>query len=231
MLSVDYSQLELRIIAHLSRDEALIGLLRSEQGDVFRGVAGVVYGKSSSTVTDEERKLVKGVVYGIVYGMSASGIADKLQLPKERADNVMAMFYKRYPGVSKWKEEVAQLCLASGFVETLGGRRRHFPYSKQVDDLAKVLRSAINTLCQGSAADIMRSAMTNVAATLRPEHARMVLQIHDELLVECLAQRRVQVQMQLERCMIDAWSLVVPLRVRISWGHSWGDLSPTPVGE
>jgi DNA polymerase I-like protein with 3'-5' exonuclease and polymerase domains len=226
IISADYSQIELRVIAHLSGDEALIGLLNKERGDVFRAIAGVVYGKLSSETSDAERKIMKGIVYGIVYGMGSGAIAEKLCVSKEDAESVMKLFYHRYPAIGKWKEDVGRQCIQQqGFVETLGGRRRYFGVTHQKKAQKAALRQSINTLCQGSTADIMRSAMIKIAERLQPHEARMVLQIHDEFLLECRASCRLRVENVVERCMIEAWTLRVPLRVRIMSGPSWGELT------
>lgn len=222
LISADYVQLELRVIAHLSGDESLVALLRQRDGDVFCKVAALVLRKSTVEISEAERASVKGVVYGMAYGMGARALADRLGVSHARAQQLMTAFNDAYPGVRRWKEAVVRDAYTAQYVATLGERRRYIspPFK------AEHARQVVNTVCQGSAADIMREAMVRVhKRVVEPLDAPVVLQVHDELVIECSRATLQQVVRVLRDAMENAWpQLAVPLPVRIAVGDTWGDM-------
>ena len=225
LIVADYSQIEVRIMAHFSKDPCLTGFL-NEGGDVFRRIASKVHAKPMEAVTPFERKTAKTICYGILYGKGAASLAEDLDCERDDASRFLKDFKKTYEGVTRYITGVVSLCRERGYVETLMGRKRFFPtiYSKNDRERAFAERAAVNTVCQGSAADIVKRAMLALQAALPPS-AAMTLQVHDEVLVECPAAAVDAVVGIVRRTMETAASLTVTLPVAIRVGPSWGQLS------
>lgn len=269
LLSADYSQLELRILAHLSGDPDLCRLLRRPDGDVFRLLAAAWLGKASPTdVSDAERQTTKQICYGMVYGMGVRTLSQELGLPEEEAAQFMAAFMDTYPGVGRFLESVKAGCRRTGYVQTMGGRRRFLPnIGRDPEDgtadfradaapktnsseamKAAAERQAVNTTVQGSAADLLKSAMTAVAQSLettfglprpplrvkvtngtRPLVSRgayLLLQLHDELILDVCSRDVGQVAEIVRRGMEQAVKLKVPTPVNVKVGPNWNDMQP-----
>jgi DNA polymerase I len=224
LLSADYSQVELRILAHFSGDESLVEAFRAG-ADVHRRTAAEVAGTSLETVTEEQRARAKAVNFGIIYGLSAFGLASQLGLTSAEAQATIDAYFARYGGVRRFLDETVARAREDGFVRTLLGRRRYLP------DLAsrnRVLRQAaermaVNSVIQGTAADLIKKAMVDVFRGLRAEGlaARMILQVHDELVFDA-PQREIEGLASLVRERLEqVVPLAVPLVVGIGVGESW----------
>ncbi len=226
LLSADYSQIELRIMAHYSGDPALVEAFRLGL-DVHRATAAEIFAVRLDEVDDAQRRAAKAINFGLIYGMSAFGLAQQLGCSRQEADAWMKRYFERYPGIQQFMEQTRHLAERQGYVETLLGRRLHVPSLSSMPAVQKaaVLRAAINAPMQGSAADIMKKAMLQVAERLREqgdERIQMVLQVHDELVLEVPDERCAQVADWVSECMCQAVSLRVPLQVSCSWGRHWG---------
>ena len=227
LLAADYSQIELRLLAHYSQDAKLIKLFEGE-ADIHTATAAEVFGVSETDVTRELRRRAKAVNFGIVYGISGFGLADQLDIDTEEAAAYIDVYLRRYPGVKDFIDGVLEQARADGFVTTLAGRRRYLPELKSPAYQVRAFgeRAAVNAPLQGSAADIIKKAMIAVDAGLAAagSRARMVLQVHDELILEVPPNEQRDVEHLLKQEMESAWELLVPLKVDISWGGNWGEL-------
>ena len=194
LLAADYSQIELRIMAHLSGDEGLLAAFASDQ-DVHRATAAEVFGAALDAVTSDQRRSAKAINFGLIYGMSAFGLAKQLGIERGQAQAYVDRYFERYPGVRRYMDETRASARRSGFVSTVFGRRLYLPEinarNNQLRQYAE--RSAINAPMQGTAADIIKRAMIGVAAWLAAEEprARLIMQVHDELVVEVPEERAV----------------------------------------
>jgi DNA polymerase-1 len=223
-VSADYSQVELRILAHFSGDESLCEAFRSGD-DVHRRTAAEVRGVAPSEVGDEERARAKAVNFGIIYGLSAFGLANQLGIASADAQATIDAYFARYAGVRRFLDETVRQARAEGFVRTLLGRRRYLP------DLAsrnRVLRGAaermaVNTVIQGTAADLIKKAMVEIAAGIaaRGLASRAILQVHDELVFEAPPEEVEALSALVRERMEGVHALRVPLRVEIGTGRSW----------
>jgi DNA polymerase-1 len=226
LLAADYSQIELRIMAHLSGDEGLLAAFASDQ-DVHRATAAEVFGLPLEAVTADQRRSAKAINFGLIYGMSAYGLAKQLGLDRAQAQAYVDRYFERYPGVRRYMDETRASARRSGFVSTVFGRRLHLPdinaRNAQLRQYAE--RSAINAPMQGTAADIIKRAMIAVAAWLDSEdpRARLFMQVHDELVVEVPEDRAAEVGDNIVRIMEGAAELRVPLRVDRGLGANWDE--------
>ncbi len=227
-LSADYSQIELRLLAHLSGDEALIAALNAG-ADIHRQVAAVIHGKPSGEVSREERQAAKAVTFGVIYGMGPFGLARELRIPIAAATEFIEAFFAGFPGVRSFIERSVREARERGEVRTLLGRRR--PVPEIVSRVARVRnqgeRVAVNSIVQGSAADLIKKAMVSVHGRLRrtePE-ARILLQIHDELLLEVPKVRVAALAALVRETMEGVFALRVPLLVNVATGENWYDAS------
>eukprot|EP00928_Gymnodinium_smaydae_P031152 TRINITY_DN22959_c0_g2_i1.p1 TRINITY_DN22959_c0_g2~~TRINITY_DN22959_c0_g2_i1.p1 ORF type:complete len:2231 (+),score=367.58 TRINITY_DN22959_c0_g2_i1:34-6693(+) len=236
LLSVDYSQLEVRLMAHFSQDERFVRILQGE-GDVFRHVAAGWLQKPEAEVSAEERSGAKRICYGLIYGIGSARLAVELGISAAQAREFQASFMRKYAGVSAWVQSCRDQARQCGFVETLHGRRRFLPAlaARQRAERQHAERQAVNTSCQASAADLVKTAMVGIHAKLRDwrSHAdggcrtvaHMLLQIHDELLFEVDEAHLEAVREIVVAEMIGAGrDLRVPLRVTWRVGRSWGSL-------
>jgi DNA polymerase-1 len=226
LLAADYSQIELRIMAHLSGDEGLLAAFASDQ-DVHRATAAEVFGAALDAVTPDQRRSAKAINFGLIYGMSAFGLAKQLGIERGQAQAYVERYFERYPGVRRYMDETRASARRSGFVSTVFGRRLYLPEinarNNQLRQYAE--RSAINAPMQGTAADIIKRAMIGVAAWLAAEQprARLIMQVHDELVVEVPEERATDVGQGVVRIMEAAAELRVPLRVDRGIGANWDE--------
>jgi len=224
LLSADYSQVELRILAHYSKDESLIEAFRKGE-DIHRRTAAEVAGIALSEVSEEQRARAKAVNFGIIYGSSAFGLANQLGIASSEAQETIDAYFRRYRGVRRFLDETIERAREVGYVATLLGRRRYLP---DLSSRNRVLRQAaermaVNSVIQGTAADLIKKAMVEVDGALRRSGMRvdMILQVHDELVFE-LSERDVPTARELVRgCMEGALTLRVPLVTDIGVGRSW----------
>ncbi|MBU4320494.1 MAG: DNA polymerase I [Nitrospinae bacterium] len=226
LLSADYSQVELRILAHLSKDEVLIDAF-SKGIDVHAKTASEIFGVTVDKVTDEMRRTAKTVNFGVIYGMSPFGLSEALSIPHEEAKKYIEKYFERHPGVKQYIEATLSEVRQKGYTVTLAGRRRPIPEirSQNSNTRAQAERLAVNSPIQGSAADIIKIAMINIREKLKEEKltARMILQVHDELLFEAPESELNSVRDMIKREMEGAAKLLVPLRVDIGAGRNWAE--------
>ncbi|WP_201466758.1 DNA polymerase I [Janibacter melonis] len=226
LLSADYSQIEMRIMAHLSGDEGLIEAFQSGE-DLHRFVGSRVFGVEPQDVTSEMRSKVKAMSYGLAYGLSAFGLSRQLTISAGEAKGLMDEYFERFGGVRDYLQEVVVQARATGYTETMLGRRRYLPdltsSNRQRREMAE--RMALNAPIQGSAADVVKVAMLGVDTALREQQlsSRVLLQVHDELVVEVAHGERDQVEALLREQMGSAVPMDVPLEVSIGSGRSWHD--------
>jgi len=228
LLAADYSQIELRIMAHLSGDERLRAAF-AEGLDIHRATAAEVFGTTPAAVSDEQRRAAKAINFGLIYGMSAYGLARQLGTDRPQAQAYIELYFARYPGVRRYMEETRQQAREQGFVETVFGRRLHLPdiNSRNAQRRQYAERTAINAPMQGTAADIIKRAMIAVADWIAREHppAVLTMQVHDELVLEVKDHAVEQVSTRVRELMVGAGSgaLSVPLEVDVGLGHNWDE--------
>ena len=227
-LSADYSQIELRLLAHISQDETLVATLCDGE-DIHATVAAKIHGKSPGEVTREERSAAKAVNFGVIYGMGAFGLARDLKISVAEAKEFIANFFEQFPGVRAFIEETKEHAREHGEVRTLFGRRRPIPeiQSRLPRERARGERFAVNSVVQGSAADVIKKAMIDIHRSIaeRGSDARLLLQIHDELLLEVPEAELEQESEHLKTAMEEVITLDVPLEVTVSSGEDWYDAS------
>jgi len=226
-VGADYSQVELRLLAHLSGDAELIRRFRQED-DIHTSTAAAVFGVDSTSVTPELRRRAKVINFGILYGMSPFGLSRELGIGGKEAKTYIDHYFDRYPGVKEYIEGLKATARKDGYVFTIMGRRRTL---KDIDSRNKVLREAaermaINTPIQGSAADLIKMAMIRVDREFREAgmEARLVLQVHDELIVEAPEREAADSERMLKEAMEGVAKLSVPLTVSVSRGKNWGEI-------
>jgi DNA polymerase I len=224
ILAADYSQIELRIMAHLSGDP---GLLRAfaEDRDVHQATAAEIFGVEPGSVSSDQRRAAKTINFGLIYGMSAFGLATRLGLERAAASAYVERYFERYPGVRRYMDDTRRRAREQGYVETVAGRRLYLPDirsgNRNVQQAAE--RAAINAPMQGTAADIIKRAMIEVDRWLISESipAKLVMQVHDELVLEVEASSVPQVSERVIQLMAEAGSLSVPLLVEVGVGANW----------
>ncbi|MFP1740493.1 DNA polymerase I [Lonsdalea quercina] len=225
IVAADYSQIELRIMAHLSRDA---GLLRafSEGLDIHRATAAEVFGSPLDKVTSEQRRSAKAINFGLIYGMSAFGLSRQLNIPRNESQKYMNLYFERYPGVQEYMERTREQAAEHGYVSTLDGRRLYLPEINARNAMSRKAaeRAAINAPMQGTAADIIKKAMIAIDGWLQQQDeplVTMIMQVHDELVFEVhdsvLEQSKAKIKALMEGCM----KLDVPLRVDVGTGINW----------
>lgn len=233
ILAADYSQIELRILAHISEDPGLIAAFHEGQ-DIHTRTACEVFGVSPTEVTPEMRRRAKAVNFGIVYGISDYGLARDLGISRQEARDYIDRYFQRYPGVKRYVEEIVAKARENGYVTTLLNRRRYLPEILSRDHATRNFgeRTAMNTPIQGSAADIIKLAMVRIYRVLedRGLNARMILQVHDELIFDTPKQELEEVAALAKECMESAFPLKVPLVVDLKCGPNWYDLEPLTIG-
>jgi len=232
LLSVDYSQVELRIVAHMADDQAMLEAFQAGQ-DIHAATAAAIYGVPIETITKQQRRRAKGINFGLIYGMSAFGLTRATDLTLAESEDFMERYFRQFPGVKRYLDGMRLRATEQGYVETLLGRRRYFPGLKNQRNFNirnREEREAINAPIQGTAADIMKIAMINVPAALRKAHlsARMLLQVHDELVLECPAGEIDETAALVQQVMEDAYTLKIPLKTDARKGRNWGEMQPLP---
>lgn len=224
IVSADYSQIELRIMAHLSRDEGLLKAF-AEGKDIHRATAAEVFGLPLESVTNEQRRSAKAINFGLIYGMSAFGLARQLNIPRKEAQKYMDLYFERYPGVLEYMERTRAQAKDQGYVSTLDGRRLYLPDIKSSNGArrAGAERAAINAPMQGTAADIIKRAMIAVDKWLEGEkpRVRMIMQVHDELVFEVHKDDVDAVAKKVHELMENSTTLDVPLLVEVGSGENW----------
>ncbi len=226
LVDADYSQIELRVLAHMSEDEAMIEAF-ADGVDVHRRTAAEVFGVSEEAVTEAMRRRAKAVNFGIVYGISEFGLSKDLGITRNEAKQYIDAYFKAYPGVKSFLENVVEKAKKTGYVKTLYNRRRPILELSSLNFNVRSFgeRAAMNTPVQGTAADIIKIAMVNVSKALKNETdtARLILQVHDELIVSCDKAEEDKVKIILEREMEAAAKLTAPLVAEAKSGYSWYD--------
>ena len=225
LISADYSQIELRIMAHLSQDEGLLSAFCNDQ-DIHRFTASEVLGIPMEEVTSEQRRSAKAINFGLIYGMSAFGLARQLGIERSAAQAYMDQYFLRYPGVKKYMESIRESAAQKGYVETLFGRRLYLPdiRAKNVGRRRAAERTAINAPMQGTAADIIKKAMIKLHNELRGQNdIKLLMQVHDELVLEVKPHVIEKAKSLVMDCMQNAAILSVPLVVDLGVGKNWDE--------
>jgi DNA polymerase-1 len=226
LVAADYSQIELRIMAHLSGDASLLTAF-AEDRDVHQATAAEVFGVPLPNVTADQRRSAKAINFGLIYGMSAFGLAKQLGIGRGEAQKYVDLYFERYPGVRRYMDETKQKARDAGFVETLFGRRLYLPEIQSRNQALRQYaeRSAINAPMQGTAADIIKRAMIQVDAWLRTSKAkaRLIMQVHDELVLEVSDDAVTTLVQQIRTHMAHAAELQVPLKVDVGIGRNWDE--------
>ena len=225
ILAVDYSQIELRIMAHLSGDKALLEAFQQGK-DIHAATAAEIIGVSIDDVTSEQRRRAKAVNFGLIYGMSAFGLAKQLGIPRGEAQHYMDTYFERYPGVMQYMEDTRSAASEQGFVETIYGRRLHLPEIKSRNGMRRKAaeRAAINAPMQGTAADIIKKAMLLVDEWIQAEGAgrvKLLMQVHDELVFEVEESALAEIESKVQELMESAAELDVPLVAEAGHGDNW----------
>ena len=222
----DYSQIELRVLAHISGDEKLIQAFKDDM-DIHTKTAMEVFHVTADEVTSDMRRHAKAVNFGIVYGISDYGLSQSLRITRKEAAQFIERYFESYPGVKDYMEDIVKDAKMKGFVETLMHRRRYLPEitSRNFNLRSFAERTAMNTPIQGSAADIIKKAMVDMAHRLKEEglKTRMLLQVHDELIFEAPPEEIEQLKVIVPDVMENAIELKVPLKVDYSYGPTWYD--------
>ena len=224
LLSADYSQVELRLMAHLSGDEDMIAAF-SHGEDIHTATAAKLFGVPPEQVTREQRRRAKTANFGIIYGISAFGLAQRLNIPRAEAKEIIDGYFATYPGVRRYIDRVIADAREKGYVATLFGRKRMLPDIRSGNAVVRALaeRNAVNAPIQGGAADIMKLAMIAVHRELgrRGLKSKIILQVHDELVIDMLRSEEEQVRELVVRCMEDAAELRVRLIAECGVGANW----------
>jgi len=226
LVAADYSQIELRIMAHLSDDASLLRAFADDR-DIHQATAAEVFGVSLDSVSSDQRRSAKAINFGLIYGMSAFGLARQLGIGRGEAQKYVDLYFDRYPGVKQYMDETRQRAHETGFVETVFGRRLYLPEIQSRNQALRQYaeRSAINAPMQGTAADIIKRAMIDVDAWLQtnPAQGRLIMQVHDELVLEVPEAAVDHVLGELRARMARAADLKVPLKVEVGVGLNWDE--------
>jgi DNA polymerase-1 len=228
LLAIDYSQIELRIVAHMAQDKTMLAAFNSGQ-DIHTTTAAGIYGVPLEEVTKNMRRDAKAVNFGLIYGMSAFGLTRSTELTLAESEDFVAEYFAKFPGVKRYLDNIRSVAAQQGYVETLFGRRRYFPALRNPADKRgrnNAERAAINAPIQGTAADVMKIAMLKVAKALADNdlNAEILLQVHDEVVLEC-PENELDVTIKVvTEAMESACELDIPLTTEARWGLRWGDL-------
>ncbi|WP_414931614.1 DNA polymerase I [Vibrio europaeus] len=225
IMAVDYSQIELRIMAHLSGDKALLDAFQQGK-DIHSATAAEIMGTTIDQVSTEQRRRAKAVNFGLIYGMSAFGLAKQLGIPRGEAQDYMNKYFERYPGVMQYMEDTRSAAAEQGYVETIFGRRLHLPEIKSRNGIRRKAaeRAAINAPMQGTAADIIKKAMLLVDEWLQTEgdgRVKLLMQVHDELVFEVQESALAEIESKVQQLMESAAQLNVPLVAEAGHGDNW----------
>lgn len=227
LVGADYSQVELRVMAHLSGDSALMDSFEQES-DIHTITASHVFGTPIEDVTPLQRSRAKAVNFGVIYGISAFGLSEDLKISRKEAQEYIDDYFRAHPGVKRYMDSMVEFCKENNYVTTLLGRRRYISEIHASNFMTRQLgeRLAMNTPVQGTAADIMKLAMIKTYRALNENNcvSRLILQVHDELMIDCVSNEAEKVKELLEVCMTDAVQLKVVLAADVNSGNSWYDL-------
>ncbi len=229
LLAIDYSQIELRVAAHMAGDQAMLKAFREGQ-DIHTATAAAIQGIPMNEVTDQQRRDAKATNFGLIYGMSAYGLTQSTDLTLAEAETFVETYFERFPGIRDYLDKIKEQAKNKGYVETLLGRKRYFPGLASTTNYnlrRREEREAINAPIQGTAADIMKLAMIKVAEKLGKSglSARMLLQVHDELVLEAPDQEVDQTIELVQSCMENVYSLDITLTTEAKYGENWGTLT------
>lgn len=229
LAAADYSQIELRIMAHLSQDHGLLNAF-AEDIDVHRATAAEVFGVEVDQVSNEQRRHAKAINFGLIYGMSAFGLAQQLKIDRSAAQEYINVYFARYPGVKRFMDDTRIQAREQGYVETVYGRRLYLPDIRSSNHQRRQYaeRTAINAPMQGTAADIIKMAMLNIDDWLRKDatEVRMIMQVHDELVFEAPADQIAETVDRVRQMMSSVVELSVPLTVEVGSGTTWEETHP-----
>jgi DNA polymerase-1 len=228
LLSVDYSQIELRIVAHMAKDDGMLSAFRQGQ-DIHATTAGAIYSVPLDAVTKEMRRHAKAINFGLIYGMSAFCLTRSTELTLAESQDFVEAYFQKFPGVKQYLDGIRKLAAEQGYVETLLGRRRYFPMLKNPTNVNLKLREereAINAPIQGTAADVMKIAMLKIPAALQEAglNGKMLLQVHDEIVFECPKIELETTVQVVRKTMEAAYPLSIPLLTEARWGLNWGEM-------
>ena len=225
-LSADYSQIELRVLAHLSEDPALIETFLHDR-DVHAETAARVFGDATALFKEDQRRRAKIINFSMIYGASAFSLAKELGTSNSEAQSFIDLYYAKYPKVHEFLEKKVQEATEKGFSETLFGRKRQVPELKQKERFAQQAgrRIALNTPIQGTAADLMKKAMIDIWREIKKRNLRskMILQVHDELVFEVPDKEREELELLVKEKMEKVFALKIPLTVHLEWGVNWAE--------
>jgi DNA polymerase I len=224
LLSADYSQIELRILAHITKDKALVESFIAGI-DIHTRTASEVFGVTLNDVTPDMRRYAKTINFGIIYGMGPHKLSVELGIKQSVAKQYIENYLAKYPGVSRYMEEMSEKASSTGYVTTLLGRRRSLPEinSRNFSEREGARRMAINTPIQGTAADIIKIAMINIQRRIKPMKSRMILQVHDELLFEAAFDEIEELKVMVKHEMENAFPLDVPVIAELGSGSNWAE--------
>ncbi len=229
LIAADYSQVELRVMAHVAKDEGLMGAFERDE-DIHAATAAAVLDIPIDEITKDQRRIAKSVNFGLSYGQSAFGLAQQTGMTQTEASQFIKTYFEKYPGVLKYIERTKRQAADNGYVETLLGRRRYFPGLNNMrgPDRSRAEREAINMPIQGTAADIIKIAMIRLHDEIRKQHlqARILLQVHDELVLEAPDEEVSRVVDIVRAVMSHAFELAVPLKVDVEVGTNWLEMAP-----
>ncbi|MCP4000690.1 MAG: DNA polymerase I [Gammaproteobacteria bacterium] len=226
LIAADYSQIELRIMAHISGDLGLVAAFAEDQ-DIHRATAAEVFNTDLEAVSTDQRRSAKAINFGLIYGMSAFGLAKQLGIPRYEAQDYVNLYFERYPGVADYMDATREQAKQDGYVKTVFGRRLYLPEinARQAQRRQYAERSAINAPMQGTAADIIKYAMLAVNKWLQANNssARMIMQVHDELVLEASTDEAAEIAAEIAKLMNSAAQLAVPLKVDTGIGQNWDE--------
>ena len=227
LLSIDYSQIELRIVAHMAQDEGMLAAFRADE-DIHATTAAAIYGVKPEAVTKNMRRHAKAINFGLIYGMSVFGLTRYTELTLAEAETFVKAYFQKFPGIKKYLDGIRKLAAQQGYVETLLGRRRYFPALQNKANVQlknREEREAINAPIQGTAADIMKIAMLKIPPALKAAglKGRMLLQVHDELVQECPKKEVKETARVVQETMTNAYPLDIPLSTDARYGTNWGE--------
>jgi DNA polymerase-1 len=226
ILAADYSQIELRIMAHLSSDEGLLKAFAAGE-DIHRATAAEVFGVSVKQVSNDQRRSAKAINFGLIYGMSAFGLGRQLGIPRGEAQEYVDLYFQRYPGVKDFMDSTRESAREKGYVETVFGRRLYLPEINHSNGMRRQYaeRTAINAPMQGTAADIIKRAMIEVDRWIESSgfDITLIMQVHDELVFEVHNDQVDEVKPEIDRLMTQVANLQVPLVVDMGTGKNWDE--------
>jgi DNA polymerase-1 len=229
LLSADYSQIELRILAHVTHDPELTRAFRNHE-DIHAHSAARLFDVAYDAVTPEQRRRAKTITFAVLYGMSDFGLSKELGIPVKAARELIEAYFARFPGVRRYTDEMIETARRQGYVTTLSGRKRYLPDIRSANRNFRAFaeRAAVNAPIQGTAADIIKRAMVALDAEMQRDayRGRMVLQVHDELLFEALPDEIPRLAQRVRAQMEGAFAMDVPLLVEVKVGDNWRDMVP-----